>query len=428
MTATRRPASPSSRASARATVLLPLAIGPVMTITIGRGAGRYRTDVLSCSRCGRSTATSPVGRRSIACATCRSRGPSTRTWVVSTSARSASSARSSGWPTGHPTPATARRSASSPTWWRSSAASSPALVETRAGRRRHGDRSLSAGRGPVPPDPRRARGARRGEHAHRHHHPRAADRPRHRRAGRGVTPGQGGVTFSIPTLDHEIWRRTEPGTAPPRQRLRAIRALIDAGLDASVGMAPILPGLSDDPAKMADVVRAARDAGATSVWANVLYLRPGPASTSSRTWPATGRTSCRCTSGSTPGEPTSRRRPSTRSAGRSASSPPEHGLRDRRRRPITPAPEPIAEQLPLTAFIQAPGRPRPREASASVSPAGATSAAGARSGGGHPSRPGPGRRYRRRRLLPARRRHRAAGSTGSATSRPARARAAHHRS
>ena len=84
-----------------------------------------------------------------------------------------------------------------------------------------------------------------------------------------------GVTFSIPTLDHDIWRKTEPGTAPPHQRLRAIRTLIDAGIDASVGMAPILPGLSDHPAKMADVVKAARDAGATAVWANVLYLRPG---------------------------------------------------------------------------------------------------------------------------------------------------------
>ena len=83
------------------------------------------------------------------------------------------------------------------------------------------------------------------------------------------------MTFSIPTVDPTIWRRTEPGTAPPRQRLRAIRALIDAGIDASVGMAPILPGMSDDPAAMATVVRAARDAGATSIWANVLYLRPG---------------------------------------------------------------------------------------------------------------------------------------------------------
>jgi DNA repair photolyase len=83
------------------------------------------------------------------------------------------------------------------------------------------------------------------------------------------------VTFSVPTIDSEIWRTTEPGTAPPRQRLRALRALVDAGIEASVGLAPILPGLSDRPELMADVVRAARDAGATSIWTNVLYLRPG---------------------------------------------------------------------------------------------------------------------------------------------------------
>jgi DNA repair photolyase len=83
------------------------------------------------------------------------------------------------------------------------------------------------------------------------------------------------VTFSVPTLDREIWRRTEPGTAPPRQRLRALRVLVDAGLDVGVGMAPILPGLSDDPALLADVVRAAREAGATGVWCNILHLNPG---------------------------------------------------------------------------------------------------------------------------------------------------------
>jgi DNA repair photolyase len=83
------------------------------------------------------------------------------------------------------------------------------------------------------------------------------------------------VTFSIPTLDGRIWRATEPGTAPPRQRLRALRTLVDAGIDAGVGMAPILPGLSDRPELLADVVKAARDAGATSIWTAVLNLRPG---------------------------------------------------------------------------------------------------------------------------------------------------------
>jgi len=83
------------------------------------------------------------------------------------------------------------------------------------------------------------------------------------------------VSFSVPTLDLEIWRRTEPGTAPPRQRLRALARLVEAGIDARVGMAPILPGLSDRPELLADVVREARAAGATGIWANLLYLRPG---------------------------------------------------------------------------------------------------------------------------------------------------------
>jgi DNA repair photolyase len=83
------------------------------------------------------------------------------------------------------------------------------------------------------------------------------------------------VTFSVPTLDVEVWRKTEPGTAPPKQRLRALGRLVEAGVRASVGMAPILPGISDRPDQLAEVVRAAREAGACGVWANVLFLRPG---------------------------------------------------------------------------------------------------------------------------------------------------------
>src|SRR5438067_4129009 len=83
------------------------------------------------------------------------------------------------------------------------------------------------------------------------------------------------VTFSIPTLDDEVWRRSEPGTAHPRQRLRALKTLVDAGIKASVGMAPILPGISDRPEQLAEVVRAAREAGACGIWANLLFLRPG---------------------------------------------------------------------------------------------------------------------------------------------------------
>src|ERR671924_1728199 len=97
------------------------------------------------------------------------------------------------------------------------------------------------------------------------------------------------ITFSIPTVDDDVWRKTEPGTAHPRQRLRAIEKLVEAGIDAGVGMAPILPGLSDRPDQLAKVVRAARAAGATGIWSNLLNLRPGTRehflANLSRDWP-----------------------------------------------------------------------------------------------------------------------------------------------
>ena len=163
-----------------------------------------------------------------------------------------------------------------------------------------------------------------------------------------------GVTFSIPTLDHEIWRLTEPGTAPPRQRLRALRTLVDAGIDASVGMAPILPGLSDDPARMADVVRAARDAGATSIWTNVLYLRPGTREhfleNLARDWPALLPMYERLYAGRAYVtkdvlEPVRRR---VRDLAR------EHGVADRRSRPIRPSSGDlvVAEQLSMGMVLE----------------------------------------------------------------------------
>jgi DNA repair photolyase len=84
-----------------------------------------------------------------------------------------------------------------------------------------------------------------------------------------------GIVFSVPTLDDDVWRKTEPATPHPRQRLCALSRLVDAGIKVGVGMAPILPGISDRPEQLEEVVRAARDAGATSLWTNLLYLRPG---------------------------------------------------------------------------------------------------------------------------------------------------------
>jgi DNA repair photolyase len=158
------------------------------------------------------------------------------------------------------------------------------------------------------------------------------------------------VMFSVPTLDHEVWRRTEPSTAPPLQRLRALSLLVEAGIRASVGMAPILPGISDRPEQLAAVVQAARAAGACGIWASPLHLKPGTREhfldCLARDWPEL--------------LPSYEALYDGRAYLRSATAAPvrlhvrelarAHGIRDRRRIRLEPPPEP--EQLSLLAATQ----------------------------------------------------------------------------
>ncbi|MEO8457851.1 MAG: radical SAM protein [Chloroflexota bacterium] len=83
------------------------------------------------------------------------------------------------------------------------------------------------------------------------------------------------VAFSIPTLDEEIWKKMEPGTARPHKRFEAMRELTSAGVRCGVMIAPVIPGLTDDDAHIEPVVAAAREAGASFVAPNVLFLKPG---------------------------------------------------------------------------------------------------------------------------------------------------------
>ena len=82
------------------------------------------------------------------------------------------------------------------------------------------------------------------------------------------------TAFSIATLDEDAWRRSEPGTPHPRKRLEAVRKLNEAGVPCGVLVAPILPGITDSPEQLRDVVEAAIDAGATHVSPILLHLRP----------------------------------------------------------------------------------------------------------------------------------------------------------
>jgi DNA repair photolyase len=83
------------------------------------------------------------------------------------------------------------------------------------------------------------------------------------------------VYVSVPTVDEATWAALEPGTAHPLQRLRAVRKLREAGVNAGVLMAPVVPGFTTQPAKLEATIKAVADHGAAFMGANVLYLKGG---------------------------------------------------------------------------------------------------------------------------------------------------------
>jgi DNA repair photolyase len=84
-----------------------------------------------------------------------------------------------------------------------------------------------------------------------------------------------GLATSIGFVDERLWRSVEPGTPSPRRRLDVVRKLVDAGFPVSVLIAPVLPGLTDSPGEIDRTVAALARAGAASVTAIPLHLRPG---------------------------------------------------------------------------------------------------------------------------------------------------------
>jgi DNA repair photolyase len=153
------------------------------------------------------------------------------------------------------------------------------------------------------------------------------------------------VSISVATVDEDLAAKLEPGVAPPRQRLRAVRLLTEAGIHAGVALAPVLPGLTDAPAQLAAVMHAAREAGATHLWWNLLNLRPGTreyfTAILAREWPEQLVLYNRLYAGggylsATDAAPLQRRLSALRDGS---------GVRDRRRIRLVPDPEP--EQLSL---------------------------------------------------------------------------------
>ena len=82
------------------------------------------------------------------------------------------------------------------------------------------------------------------------------------------------VNLTITTLNADLARILEPRAPRPDLRLEAIRKLNEAGINAGVSCAPVIPGITDSPRDLDDLVRAVAHAGGKYIFANSLFLKP----------------------------------------------------------------------------------------------------------------------------------------------------------
>jgi DNA repair photolyase len=82
------------------------------------------------------------------------------------------------------------------------------------------------------------------------------------------------VHVTITTLNTELARILEPRAPRPDLRVDAVRALSAAGLRVGLSASPVIPGITDSPADLEALVRAAAESGADYVFANPLFLKP----------------------------------------------------------------------------------------------------------------------------------------------------------
>ena len=82
------------------------------------------------------------------------------------------------------------------------------------------------------------------------------------------------VHVTVTTLDVDLARILEPRAPRPDLRLDAVRTLAAAGIRVGVSCSPVVPGITDSPKDLENLIRTAADAGADYVFANPLFLKP----------------------------------------------------------------------------------------------------------------------------------------------------------
>jgi DNA repair photolyase len=82
------------------------------------------------------------------------------------------------------------------------------------------------------------------------------------------------VNLTVTTLNADLARILEPRAPRPDLRLEAVSKLNQAGVQAGVICAPVLPGITDSPLDLEALVQAVAEAGGKYVFANSLFLKP----------------------------------------------------------------------------------------------------------------------------------------------------------
>jgi DNA repair photolyase len=90
-------------------------------------------------------------------------------------------------------------------------------------------------------------------------------------AGQGLVR----VDVSVGCVDRDVWRLTEPSAPSPQRRLATVAELNAAGVPCGILVAPVLPDISDGDEQLDRLAAACVQAGAVSIAAIPLHLRPG---------------------------------------------------------------------------------------------------------------------------------------------------------
>jgi DNA repair photolyase len=93
-------------------------------------------------------------------------------------------------------------------------------------------------------------------------------------AGRDVCLG---VTITTPSERlAQLW---EPGASSVRERMRILKDAKKAGMETTIVFGPLLPGFSDDPPSLRQLMSLAQEAQVDHIWTDAMNPRP-------RVWPS----------------------------------------------------------------------------------------------------------------------------------------------